>query len=131
MAESRATAREQELCETLRLEIEAYSHAINGFDAETAAVEQGTHPEFVRRCRVIEAAKDERQRTARQFYARQLATVDSLAARELEAAQLQFEEAIKRARAKQQMKEDKQRLKEDKANGPLPRRRSRWRLLRW
>lgn len=68
----------EETKDELERQVRAYDVALAAIDAEIAAVEKGTHPEYLRRCKRLQAAKDERELRAKKAYDQNIQTVQRL-----------------------------------------------------
>ncbi|MEM7519040.1 MAG: hypothetical protein AAF368_19215 [Planctomycetota bacterium] len=64
--------------EELAQQVRAYEVAMTALDAEMEAVEQGTHPEYLRRCKRLQHAKDQREDRARRAYDMSVQTLERL-----------------------------------------------------
>ena len=84
----------------LRSQVANYEAALRAIDAEAAALEAGTHPEFVARAAPITAARDARIARSQRAHRAQLAALDKLRDAEVQASE--DEEAARGAGARGQ-----------------------------
>jgi len=68
----------QEQIEELETEIRSYEVALVALDAEVGTVEAETHPEFIRRCKRLQQAKEQRVQRAKRAYDASIATLEKL-----------------------------------------------------
>ena len=71
----------------LRSQVANYEAALRAIDAEAAALEAGTHPEFVARAAPITAARDARIARSQRAHRAQLAALDKLRDAEVRASE--------------------------------------------
>ena len=88
-------------------EIRAHDVAIAALDAEIQAVNDGTHPEFLRRCKRLQQAKDQREARAKKAYDHSIKTLERLHDLEMDDAKKQLDRGVELVREKQEFSKDR------------------------
>mmetsp|Transcript_19588 Transcript_19588/g.60572 ORF Transcript_19588/g.60572 Transcript_19588/m.60572 type:complete len:182 (-) Transcript_19588:4253-4798(-) len=86
--------------EELAQQVRAYDVALAALDAEVESVENGTHPEYLRRCKRLQQAKNQREDRARRAYDMSVHTLERLQELEMDEARKQMERGLELAREK-------------------------------
>ena len=84
----------------LRSQVANYEAALRAIDAEAAALEAGTHPEFVARAAPITAARDARIARSQRAHRAQLAALDKLRDAEVQASEDEVKRRVASLEAK-------------------------------
>ena len=84
----------------LRSQVANYEAALRAIDAEAAALEAGTHPEFLARAAPITAARDARIARSQRAHRAQLAALDKLRDAEVQASEDEVKRRVASLEAK-------------------------------